>query len=403
MQASPSTARPLVIQGARILTPDREIPEGSVVVREGVIRAVTEDVHPAVPAGAEVVPGRGRILVPGLVDLHLHGGGGHDVERPGGLEGAARYHAAHGTTSLVVSVAPDRPEDLTRTVERLGRGYGARARGPLPEILGLHLEGPFLDPARAGVFGTDRLCAPRPGLVEALQTASGGSVRLMTTAPELPGAMAAIREMREVGVVPCLGHTGASYEEAEAAILWGVRHVTHLFNAMAPLHHRAPASALAALLDPAVTVEVIADGRHVHPAVVEMVRRLAGPDRMVLVSDAVPAAGVRRGRFTLAGTTVTVEGERCTAAGGRLAGGTLCLGQVLARAVRRMGVPLLQAVRMATVNPARVLGLSHAKGRIAAGAAADLVMLDADLRVAAVWVAGRRVPAAWRRAAGEVR
>jgi N-acetylglucosamine-6-phosphate deacetylase len=382
----------LTLGGARVVLPDRVLDPGVVGVDGDRIVAVE-----AGPAPKGTVDLAGYTLVPGLVDLHVHGGGSGSFPAAGlpddGLDQArtaAAYHLRHGTTSTVASLVTAAPDDLRRAVTVLA---------DLCEdgtLAGIHLEGPFLAAARCGAHDPALLRAPDLALLDRLLTAGRGHVRHVTVAPELPGALEAISHLRARGVVAAVGHTDASCAQTTAAFAAGAGLVTHLFNAMRPLHHRDPGPIGAALTDPGVTCEVIGDGVHLADATVGMLFAILGADRIALVTDAMAAAGCADGAYTLGGLAVEVQGGTARTATGAIAGGTATLVEILRRAVHA-GVPLTDAVRAASTTPARVVGL-HDRGAIVTGARADLCVLDADLRPAAVLRAGRWVSSAsWPR------
>ncbi|PIP36899.1 MAG: N-acetylglucosamine-6-phosphate deacetylase [Desulfobacterales bacterium CG23_combo_of_CG06-09_8_20_14_all_52_9] len=310
------------------------------------------------------------------------------------MAGAARFHASQGTTAMLPTLCPEDLSQLKNKLALLGRGYPQNNddETPLPEILGLHLEGPFLNAKRRGAFDAGSLLLPGPGLVRELFEASEGTLRLMTLAPELDGGMALIREARECGIIPCLGHSDATYEQAVTAFHSGIRHATHLFNAMREFHHREPGCVLAALLDPEVSVEVVADGHHLHEAAVQMAYRLKGEDLMILITDAIPLSGRQSGSCTLGGQKVEILGKKALNQEGNLAGSLLTMADALRMAVHWAKIPLRDAVRMVTLNPARLLGLSDIRGRLFAGGEADLVILNGSLQVDAVYIGGSKAP-----------
>ena len=319
-------------------------------------------------------------LVPGFVDLHVHGGGGGSFQDDDPAAAVA-FHRAHGTTTLLASLVSAPVDDLVAAVARLA---AATSDGLLA---GVHLEGPWLAGSRAGAHAPEVLAPPDPDAV--LRLLEAGPVRVVTLAPELPGALDAVRTLRAHGVVVAVGHTAATYEETRAAIAAGASLGTHLFNAMAPVHHRAPGPVLALLEDPSVVVELVVDGVHLHPAVVRAVLDRA-PGRVALVTDAISAAGCADGTYRLGGREVSVvDGAP------RLAGTDIIAGSVLTMdaAVRRVvagGTDLATAVEAATATPARVLGLRD-RGSLAVGHRADLVHLSPDLTVRRTWVAGEEV------------
>lgn len=381
----------LAFTRGRIFTPEMEIVEGTLVTSGSEIRSIGKSSETEVPSGAEVVDCSGKILAPGFVDLHLHGGGGNDFSNQEGLVATARFHASCGTTSMVPTLGPDRIPGLKHQLSLLGQGYPKASEGPLPEILGLYLEGPFLSPGQGGAFDVDVLALPQEGLIDELAEASNRTLRMMALAPELPGGTELVREVRDKGIIPCLGHTNASYDQALLAISEGVRHTTHLFNAMSGFHHREPGAAMAALLHPDVSVEVIVDGHHLHPATVQMVYRIKGAERMILVSDAVPLSGSKGGSFRFGGQEVEIRDGAAVNQEGHLAGSLLTLAEAVRMAVEWAGIPLMQALRMATLNPACLVQVENRKGRLFEGGDADLVVLSESLEIEAVYIGGRHV------------
>jgi N-acetylglucosamine-6-phosphate deacetylase len=295
------------------------------------------------------------------------------------------FHRRHGTTATLVSLMTAPVDDLC---QQLGWAAELVRRGPGPEghVLGAHVEGPFLSPRRSGAQNPAYMIAPDAGVLERLLTAADGSLRVMTLAPELDGTLALMAALRQQRVLVALGHSDAGYDEATAAIRAGANHATHLFNAMAPLHHRAP-GLVGAALEADIPCELINDGRHVHPAVVRLVARAISCP--VLVTDAIAASGVGDGTFMLAGQEVHVHaGEARLAGTESLAGSTLTMSEAVRRAVRDSGLSVEQASAAASANPARVLGLEASLGSIAPGRCADLVVFDDDLHVSGVMAGG---------------
>ncbi len=399
----------MALVGATVLTPEEEVVGATVVIEGGQVRGVlpvggvpvgatvvieggqVRGVLPVggVPVGATVVSLHGLYLAPGLIDLHTHGGFGLSFASMGaeGLRAYARKVVSRGVTAFLASLAAPSQEEALAAVEEL-----AQACGPVPggaEALGLHLEGPFLSPARLGALPPSWPHPPSLPLLEAYVKAGRGRLRLLTLAPELPGAEEVARLARGEGVKVALGHTDATYEEARQALAWGLDHVTHLFNAMRPFHHREPGPVLAAL-EGDVTCQLIADGVHVHPRILALVLALKGPRQLALVSDSSPLAGLGQGEAELWGRRVFLRGARAHLADGTLAGSALTLEAMVANMVRWGLCTLREAVAMASLTPARALGLKD-KGRIAPGADADLVALDGDLQVVMTWARGELV------------
>lgn len=338
---------------------------------------------------AAAVAGEGATLVPGFIDIHGHGGGGSAYDDgPDAVRAARAVHRAHGTTRAVVSLVTAPLETLERRAAMVADLVTTDA-----DILGSHLEGPFLDPAHKGAHDEGLLRDPEPHAVERLLEAGRGTVRQMTLAPELPGGMDAIRRVVGAGAAAAVGHTGADYDLCRAAFDAGATILTHAFNAMAGLHHRRPGPVAAAAADPRVTLEVISDGVHLHPDVVRIAFALA-PGRIALVTDAMAAAGAADGRYDLGALEVdVVDGVARLARGGSIAGSTLTQDAALRFAVDA-GVPLDRAVHALTAAPARAIGRAHDLGALAPGFVADAVLLTSALEARSVWVAGAQAPAA---------
>ncbi|ORW92303.1 N-acetylglucosamine-6-phosphate deacetylase [Mycobacterium sp. IEC1808] len=328
------------------------------------------------------------VVVPGFVDMHVHGGGGASYTEasiaPDTIDAAADFHKRHGTTTTLASLVTAAPAELIAGVRALA---AATERGT---VAGIHLEGPWLSPARCGAHDPTRMRHPDPAEIDAVLAAGGGAVRMVTLAPELPGADDAIRRFLDANVVVAVGHTDATYEQTQRAIAAGATVGTHLFNAMPPLHHREPGPALALLRDPGVTVELIADGVHVHPEVARAVVAAAGPDRVALVTDALAAAGCADGTFRLGAVPVdVVSGVARVHGTTTIAGSTATMDRLFrdAAASDAGDAGLAAAVRMTATTPARALGLERV-GALRTGHDANLVVLDGASEVSAVMVRG---------------
>lgn len=321
-------------------------------------------------------------LCPGFIDVHLHGGGGADVmdASPGALNQLARTHAKHGTVGFLPTTVTAPYEALHRVLEAVEETVSGQPEGA--EILGVHLEGPHLNPARAGAQNPEYLTPPSLPEMQRLMERFPGRIRWVTVAPELEGAQPLIEFLHSQGVVVSVGHSDATYEQTVEAFQWGVRHATHTFNGMNPLHHRAPGVPGAVLTTRHVSAELIADGFHIHPGVARLLWQVKGPDRLLLVTDAMRATDLPDGRYDLGGLEVDVQGGAARLAGkGTLAGSTLTLERAVAWMADVVGVPLAEAVRLASLNPARKLGVSERLGSLEVGKDASLVLLDASFRV----------------------
>ena len=341
----------------------------------------------AVAIAGETVDAAGRWLVPGFIDLHGHGGGGFSFDDgDDAIVTALATHRRHGTTRSVLSLVANPLASLRTSLETI-----ADLAEDDPLVLGAHLEGPFLAAERRGAHNAEFLREPTPEAVEQLIGAARGTLRQITIAPELPGALEAIDVLVEAGVVVAVGHTEADLEQTRAAFDRGARLLTHAFNAMPGIHHRAPGPVVAAFDDERVTLELVLDGEHVHPDVAALAFR-AAPGRIALITDAMAAAGSSDGDYQLGSLNVTVEGGRAVLRGTHtIAGSTLTQDAALRVALERVGVSPLEAVTALTLTPARVLGLEHRHGLVAPGFAADVVLLDHAWQVTDVWAAGARV------------
>ena len=350
-------------------------------------RGIGDGWRTEVPADASVTDATGRTLVPGFIDLHCHGAGGASVEEgEAAIETALAVHTAHGTTRTVLSLVTAPVDLLCDRLQVIAEAAASDHR-----VLGAHLEGPFLDHDYRGAHDPLQLRAADATTVERLLEASGGMLRQITIAPEHPGATEAIARFVDTGVAVAVGHTGADFETALAAFGAGASILTHAFNGMRGIHHRAPGPVVAAMHADHVTLEVINDGVHVHPDVVRLA--FAGAHgRVALITDAMAAAGSDDGTYLLGSLEVVVQdGIARLLEGGSIAGSTLTQDVALRRAVVESGIALDEAVGALTVAPAAAIGRAGDLGRLDPGYAADAVLLTDDLVVDAVWGAGARL------------
>lgn len=373
-----------VVTAPAIVTGDRVLRPGWMRLHDGWISQVGQGRPPHGTAPEDLA----GTVVPGFVDLHVHGGGG--ASYTGGhadeVAQAARFHLAHGTTTTLTSTVSASPDALLEIVDRLADLVEAGISA------GIHLEGPWISPRYCGAHDPRVLRDPDPGEIDRVLDAGRGTIAMVTLAPELPGASDAVRRLAAAGVLVALGHTAASYAQTVEAIGLGARAATHLFNAMAPLHHREPGPVAALLEDPRVLIELIGDGVHLHPALLQQVQRNVGFRRVALVTDAMAAAGMGDGDFRLGGRDVRVRaGVARLRDGGTLAGSTATMGQLFGYAAhsrRRAGGTLPDPVligltEMTAGNQARVLRRSDI-GVLEPGRRADFVVLDGDFHVTQV-------------------
>jgi N-acetylglucosamine-6-phosphate deacetylase len=381
------------IYASRILTPQEELLDAVILVEGGRITAIGHRDQVKIPEGAVDYVASGMTVVPGFVDVHIHGAGGHDVMEatPAALDCITSTVARHGTTSILATTVTAPVDETCKSLEGIAQFIRSHEHqentGLAAEILGIHLEGPFISKTRRGVHPSDSITRPSIEILDKFRAASDGLIRILTVAPEIPGALDLIRAAVTNGIVAAIGHTDADYEQARAAIQAGARHAVHFYNAMRPFSHRDPGVIGAVLTEPDVTAEIIADGIHVAGPAIQVLLGTKGFDTVLLASDGTAATGMPDGNFRLGNFEVTVKDGVCRNSEGKLAGSTLTLDRAL-RYIGALGVPLIDALRMATILPARRLGLAGKKGIIAIGADADLVVLTPDLRVAGVMTRG---------------
>ncbi|MGE5560363.1 MAG: N-acetylglucosamine-6-phosphate deacetylase [Chloroflexota bacterium] len=381
----------LLIKDGRIVAPAGIIARGWVSLAAGKIAAIgSGDAPAAVARGATVVDASGLTVCPGFIDLHVHGGGGGHAHggSPASILRMVGFHARHGTTGMLVTTGAALHGELLAAIRA---ACDAAASPDGGNILGVHLEGPYLSPKYKGAQ-PERFIRPAAltELQQLLQVCPG-FVRLVTLAPEVPGGLAAVDYLRRQGVIVAMGHTDATYDQAEQAIAAGVSHAAHMFSAMRPFHHREAGVVGAALLDQRVTAELICDNIHVRPEAARILLTMKGSAGICLVTDAIAAAGQADGPAELFGEPITVAGGAARLPDGTLAGSTLTLDRAVGNLVRSAGVSLSDAVRMASSNPARVLGLADRKGELSAGFDADIVLLDDDYAARMTIIAGRAV------------
>nr|WP_298566358.1 N-acetylglucosamine-6-phosphate deacetylase [uncultured Streptomyces sp.] len=370
-----------MLTGATVVLPTGPVENGQVTV-DG-----TRITHSA-PENAQVIDASGHYVIPGFVDLHNHGGGGASFTS-GSVDDILKgihTHRLHGTTTLVASTVTGDMDFLT---QRAGLLSELAEQG---DVAGIHFEGPFISPCRKGAHSEALLRDPHPADVRKLVDAARGRAKMLTLATELPGGLDSVRLLADHGVIAAIGHTDATYEQTVEAIDAGATVATHLFNAMPPLGHRSPGPITALLEDDRITVELINDGTHLHPAALQLAFHHAGADRVAFITDAMDAAGFGDGRYWLGPLEVEVaDGVARLVEDGTIAGSTLTLDRAFKRAVTVDGLSVEDAVTALSATPARLLGMADTIGSLEPGKYADLLLLDADFELKGVMRRGEWV------------
>ncbi len=355
--------------GGSIYTPDGILEDGWLLVDDQLIRACGTD--QTLPAADKIIHLEQRALLPGFINIHVHGSVGVDTmdADPASIEKMSLFEAAHGVTCFLPTTMTAPQGTILRVIEAVRQAMvntnGAR-------ILGVHLEGPYISPEKPGAQATESISAPDTQAYNELF--DSGCVQLITIAPEIKGSLALIRAAHEHDITIAAGHSIATYDQTLAAVAAGLSHVTHLYNGMPGFHHRQPGLLGAALTQDSLSVEVIADLIHVHPAAIEIALKCKPAEKLVLVTDSMRAAGMPDGIYDLGGQAVTVEQGIARLQNGALAGSTLSLDRAINNIMQALSLSLEKTVRLATANAAHVLGLQEHKGTIAAGMDADLVI-----------------------------
>src|SRR5580698_8238012 len=378
----------IVLCAKRLYTPQEEIKDPILFIEDGLISAVSSRAQQEIPKNATVIDLvkdglADAILAPGFVDIHMHGGAGLDVMRatPGELPHLNQFLTTHGVTGYFPTTVAAPLDQTCRALERLAHAIEASQSSPAANgdavqarPLGIHLEGPFLSHKRRGVHPPEYLVEPTLAIFESLWQAARGQVRMMTIAPELPGALEVIAEAARRKVCVSIGHSDAVLEAARAGVHAGARHATHTFNAMRPLDHRDPGILGEVLTDPQLSADIIADGIHLAPEVIQIFLRAMGLERSVLITDAMAAAGMPDGTYQLGPIQVEVKDGKCTS-NGTLAGSVLTMDRAVRNISKFAGWSLQHAVRAATVNATRAVGLTQ-HGQLSPGAKANIIVLN---------------------------
>lgn len=371
-----------VLQARQMLTPLERVDDAVLVIEDGVLSGAGTRAELTLPANARVIDFGDAVLTPGLVDIHIHGAAGHDVMEGHGESLAAieRLLTQHGVTSYCPTTVTAPLDETLTALEKLARAVDSAktvTHADRAQPLGIHLEGPFLSHARPGVHPPVSLQPASERVFTPMWEAAAGQVAILTIAPELTGALELIAEAARRGICVSIGHTNADSDEARAGIKAGARHVTHAFNAMRRMEHRDPGVLGVVLTDDSITADIIVDGLHVEPEVVDLFLRTKGLERAVLISDALSATGMPDGRYRLGMFEVEVRDGRCESHG-KLAGSVLTLDEAIRNVMRFARLTFQDSVRLATLNPARVLGMADRKGVLKLGADADVAVFTPD-------------------------
>jgi len=380
------------IVNANVVTESGIFKGGAVKIEDGKIAGIYEQGQANTPSGAETVDAGGAWLLPGFVDVHVHGGYGADFmdAKASSLETITRFHSSQGTTSIVATTMTHQRDVLSEVLASVD----AYRKGEMPyaQVVGVHLEGPFINPSKVGAQNPKFVVLPQVDWIQAWAEQYPGLVKILSLAPEREGALETIAWCRDHGIVASAAHTDANNADIEAAVAAGLTHSVHMFNAMKPLHHREPGTVGAILTTEAVSAEIIADGIHVHPVCIKLLAAMKQNDNLLLITDAISAAGLDDGEYELGGQPVIVKDGVCRLKDGdSLAGSTLTMIRGFRYLVEEVGCTIEQASRYASYNPAKLLGLIDSIGSIAEGKNADLVLVSKELELERVFIQGRQV------------
>lgn len=388
------------IQAGSISTPAETIENGVILIEGHRIVKVGPKDKVKIPGTATLIDNRDRLIVPGFIDIHIHGAAGHDLMEgtPDAVSAVAHYLARHGTTSFLATTVTASLERTLHAAKGLGEiitasqnSYGDSDKIAGAQPVGIHFEGPFINIKKRGAHPASQIQKPSVATMTRILESAGSAARVVTLAPELDGALAVLEYVRARGLRVGIGHSNASYEEAERAIAAGATHAVHFYNAMRPFGHRDSGIIGAVLTDDRVSAELICDGVHVEPTAIRLLVKSKGLGRVILVSDSLSGAGMPDGNYRLGNFTVHVAGGVCRTVEGNLAGSTITLDAAVRSLAAFTGESYQTCLACATLNPARLLGIEKQKGVIAPGADADLAVLDKNHYVTQTYVRGRPV------------
>ncbi|TET20476.1 N-acetylglucosamine-6-phosphate deacetylase [Candidatus Bathyarchaeota archaeon] len=380
-----------VIKNGTVITPSKMIKNGVVVFKDERIITVGQEKDVETPKEAKVIDASGGIVAPGFIDIHIHGGKGTDVMDASykAINKLARFKASHGTTAFLATTISAAHNDLLNAAKTVKVSIKKGTDGA--EVLGIHLEGPYINPKKCGGQDSKYIRPPSTDEFREILKASNYAVRLVTLAPEVEGAKKLIVELRNFGITASIGHSNATYSEVVDAIKHGISHAAHTFNRMRGFDHREPGVVGTVLIHDELTAELICDYVHVHPAAMKLLTKVKGSSGVVLVTDAIRAAGMPDGKYKLGKRNVIVKNGVSRLESGGLAGSTLTMNKAVRNMVNLVGASLQEAVSMATINPAKVVGVDNRKGSLEQGKDADFVILDRELNVCSTIVRGKMV------------
>lgn len=381
----------IIILNGTIITPFQLLNDKVIYIKNGKIITIENKKDMAAPVDAEVIDAQDKFVAPGFIDMHVHGGGGSDVMdgEYEAIKQVAATHSCFGTTAFLPTTMTMSKNKIIKSLKSIQEAF-IKGTGAA-EILGVHLEGPYINPEKKGAQREKEI--KRTSIAEFLEfnQASGNLIRLITIAPEMPGAIDFIRWLHKQGIIVSVGHSDATYEQVQEGIQAGLTHVTHIFNAMRGLNHHEPGVVGAALSSPKLIVEMIADGIHLHPAVMKILIRTKETGKIVLITDAMRAAGKSDGTYDLGGQEVIVNNGQARLKDGILAGSVLTLDKAVRNLITKVGVSLTDAVQMVTFNPAKCLKVHGKKGSLEPGKDADIVILNKKLKIELTMVKGNVV------------
>lgn len=378
----------ITIINGQLVTPSEVIP-GTVVVEDGII--IYAGPHDKAPQRGSIWDAKGAYVTPGLIDIHVHGGGGGDVMDGtlASLEIMSKTFGKYGTTAFLPATVTASHEELLQCVAAVKQATELGTSGA--QVVGIHLEGPFINDSKKGAQNPEHIRTASLQELEEIWQEAGSLLKLVTLAPETEGALEAIKLLRSWGVTVSIGHSDASYEEVMEAQRWGASHICHTFNGMRGLHHRDPGVVGAALTCDDFSIELICDGIHVHPAAMELALRAKGVGQVVLITDTIRAMDLAEGHYVFGGLEIEVSEGAARLTSGALAGSTLSMAAAVRNAIKWLGVSVCDGIRMGSSNPAKAINLDHCKGSLVVGKDGDLAIFDDDINTIATIVGGRVV------------